>query len=65
MTKAAPMTTPKVKLYSYARFSSDKQKEGDLIHRQLTLAEEFVATHPHLNLQLINAYQDEGRSIGI
>jgi len=55
-------TTTKVKLYSYARFSSNLQKHGDSIHRQLTLAEEFVATHPHLNLQLVNAYQDDGVS---
>jgi DNA invertase Pin-like site-specific DNA recombinase len=56
------VSSTKVKLYSYARFSSDRQKEGDSIHRQLTLAEEFVATHPQFNLHLINAYQDEGRS---
>jgi DNA invertase Pin-like site-specific DNA recombinase len=56
------MNTTKTRLYSYARFSSDRQKEGDSIHRQLTLAEEFVATHPQYNLQLVNVYQDEGRS---
>jgi hypothetical protein len=52
----------KVKLYSYARFSSDKQKDGTSIERQLGLAEEFVTLHPHLNLQLINRYQDEAIS---
>jgi DNA invertase Pin-like site-specific DNA recombinase len=51
-----------VKLYSYARFSSDKQKEGDSIHRQLGLAEEFVVLHPQYNLELINRYQDEAVS---
>ena len=56
------MVTSRVKLFSYARFSSDKQKEGDSIHRQLTLAEEYVATHPQYNFQLINQYQDDGRS---
>jgi DNA invertase Pin-like site-specific DNA recombinase len=54
--------TAKVKLYSYARFSSDKQKEGDSIHLQLTLAEEFVASKPQLNLELVNDYQDDGVS---
>lgn len=52
----------KVKLYSYARFSSDKQKEGTSIERQLGLAEEYVTLHPHLNLELINRYQDEAIS---
>jgi DNA invertase Pin-like site-specific DNA recombinase len=56
------MSTPKVKLFSYARYSSDKQREGTSIIRQLTLAEEFVATHPQFNFQLINEYEDEGRS---
>jgi DNA invertase Pin-like site-specific DNA recombinase len=54
--------TDKVKLFSYARFSSDKQKDGDSIHRQLGLAEEFVATHPQFNFELINEYQDDGLS---
>jgi hypothetical protein len=53
---------PKIKLYSYASFSSDKQKEGDSIHRQLTMAEEYVATHPQYNFELINKYQDDCRS---
>jgi DNA invertase Pin-like site-specific DNA recombinase len=52
----------KVKLYSYARFSSNSQREGTSIVRQLSLAEEFVVTHPQFNLQLINQYQDESRS---
>ena len=60
MTVAQSST--KVKLYSYARVSSDKQKEGTSIIRQLTLAEEFVATHPQYNFQLINEYEDDGRS---
>jgi DNA invertase Pin-like site-specific DNA recombinase len=56
------ITKTKVKLFSYARFSSTLQKEGDSIHRQLTLAEEFVATHPQFNFELINEYEDDGRS---
>jgi DNA invertase Pin-like site-specific DNA recombinase len=51
-----------VKLYSYARFSSDKQKEGSSIERQLGLAEEYAALNPHLHLDLINRYQDEAVS---
>jgi DNA invertase Pin-like site-specific DNA recombinase len=56
------MVTAKVKLYSYARFSSDKQNEGDSIHRQLSIAEEYVAANPQRNFQLINDYQDDGKS---
>ncbi len=56
------MTVQKIKLFSYARYSSAGQREGTSIVRQLSLAEEYVATHPQYNFELINQYQDDGRS---
>jgi hypothetical protein len=54
------ISKPKVKLYSYARFSSASQGEGTSIVRQLSLADEFVIKHPEFNFELINEYQDDG-----
>ena len=38
--------------YSYARFSSDKQKDGDSLRRQRDLALQFIERNPELELDL-------------
>jgi DNA invertase Pin-like site-specific DNA recombinase len=40
------------KAYSYVRFSSKKQREGDSLRRQTDRAEKYVISHPELNLEL-------------
>lgn len=47
------------KAYSYQRFSSIKQKEGDSTRRQTTAAEEFCRRH---GLVLVDTFTDEGVS---
>jgi DNA invertase Pin-like site-specific DNA recombinase len=52
------------KIYSYVRFSSDKQEEGDSLRRQTELAEKWAASHPELGaLELdTSTYRDLGVS---
>jgi DNA invertase Pin-like site-specific DNA recombinase len=53
-----------VKAYSYIRFSSKKQMDGDSLRRQTERAEKYVASHPELDLELDNnlSFQDLGVS---
>lgn len=50
--------------YSYARFSSDKQKDGDSLRRQRDLALQFIERNPELELDLDTTLNltDEGLS---
>jgi DNA invertase Pin-like site-specific DNA recombinase len=50
--------------FSYTRFSSEKQSQGDSIRRQKDLALEFIKNHPELQLELDTSLQlsDEGLS---
>lgn len=41
--------------YSYKRFSSDAQSQGDSLKRQTELADRYIATHPELGLVLDTA----------
>jgi DNA invertase Pin-like site-specific DNA recombinase len=50
------------KAYSYKRFSSEKQAQGDSLRRQRELAENYVRSNPHLNLDLDESLTDEGIS---
>jgi DNA invertase Pin-like site-specific DNA recombinase len=47
------------KAYSYQRFSSTKQKEGDTLRRQTAAAERFCMIH---GLTLMDTFTDEGVS---
>jgi DNA invertase Pin-like site-specific DNA recombinase len=53
-----------VKAYSYIRFSSKKQMDGDSLRRQTERAERYVVSHPELDLELDNnlSFQDLGVS---
>lgn len=50
--------------YSYIRFSSEKQSQGDSIRRQSDLARQYIKNHPELGLELDSALHltDEGLS---
>jgi DNA invertase Pin-like site-specific DNA recombinase len=50
--------------YSYIRFSSEKQAQGDSIRRQSDLARQYINNHPELGLELDTALHltDEGLS---
>jgi len=52
------------KVFSYIRFSSDKQEQGDSVRRQTELAERWVAENPQLgDLELdTSTYRDFGVS---
>jgi DNA invertase Pin-like site-specific DNA recombinase len=50
------------KAYSYKRFSSIKQEEGDSIRRQTELAERYIAKHPELELDTSLSLHDLGVS---
>lgn len=51
------------KCFSYIRFSSDKQEQGDSVRRQTELAEKWVAANPELGLELdTSTYRDLGVS---
>ncbi|WP_292063648.1 recombinase family protein [Brevundimonas sp. UBA7664] len=59
-----------VTAYSYTRFSSAAQKEGDSLRRQLALADEWAAKHPDVVLDTttrdlgVSAYHGEHRVKG-
>lgn len=48
-----------IKAFSYIRFSSEAQKQGDSLRRQKELSENYAKSH---NLQLVENYQDLGVS---
>lgn len=50
------------KAYSYKRFSSIKQEEGDSIRRQTELAERYIAKHPEMELDTTLTLHDLGVS---
>jgi DNA invertase Pin-like site-specific DNA recombinase len=58
------LTTLTTKVFSYIRFSSDKQERGDSVRRQTELAERWVAENPQLgDLELdTSTYRDFGVS---
>ncbi|MDC0714020.1 recombinase family protein [Stigmatella sp. ncwal1] len=55
------MLAPKPKAYSYLRFSTPEQKQGDSGRRQTTLAREYAEKHG-LDLDAQLAFNDEGVS---
>lgn len=52
---------PDTKVYSYVRFSSEKQSKGDSVRRQMELSERWATKH-HLAIDDVPEFQDLGVS---
>jgi DNA invertase Pin-like site-specific DNA recombinase len=48
--------------YSYLRFSTDEQEEGDSTRRQIGLREGWLKRHPHVTLDTSQLFEDRGVS---
>jgi DNA invertase Pin-like site-specific DNA recombinase len=57
----ATATTPAA-AYSYLRFSSDEQKDGDSERRQIELRDDWLKRHPHVSLDTSQVFEDKGVS---
>jgi DNA invertase Pin-like site-specific DNA recombinase len=51
-----------MKAYSYLRFSSEKQREGDSIRRQIDATRAWVKRNPDYTLDETTSFRDESRS---
>ncbi|HJZ59821.1 MAG TPA: recombinase family protein, partial [Gemmataceae bacterium] len=58
------MNTPELvgTAYSYIRFSSRKQEQGDSVHRQTLLRDQWLQRHPKVTLDVALTMSDLGVS---